>query len=97
MRVFVQTMIVSLHPRCSSRRVVASTSSSRWAGPGGVQAKELEAFLEAGYTQRHPLELGLGLGTYTLFTLANRLTDAPLDQAFAAFCWLKNQAEASAV
>lgn len=58
---------------------------------GAVTAEELQAFLDAGYTQRQALELVLGLGTYTLSTLANRLTDAPLDDAFAAFCWHQDE------
>ncbi len=29
----------------------------------------------------------LGIGTYTMSTLANRLTDAPLDDQLSAFAW----------
>lgn len=62
---------------------------------GAVTSEELKAFFEAGYSRRHALELVLGLGTYTLSTLANRLTDAPLDEAFAPFCWHEDQRQAS--
>jgi hypothetical protein len=29
----------------------------------------------------------LGIGTYTMSTLANRLTGAPLDEQFSEFAW----------
>jgi hypothetical protein len=29
----------------------------------------------------------LGIGTYMMSTLANRLTDAPLDDRLSAFAW----------
>jgi alkylhydroperoxidase family enzyme len=54
---------------------------------GEVPAEGLEAFTGAGYTQRNALEVVLGIGTYTLSTFANRLTRAPLDDAFAGHAW----------
>lgn len=36
----------------------------------------LRAFLDAGFTRRNALEVVLGIGTYTMTTFANRLTDA---------------------
>jgi hypothetical protein len=33
------------------------------------------------------LEVVLGIGTYTMSTLANRLTRAPLDEQLRAFAW----------
>jgi len=54
---------------------------------GDVPPAELAAFTEAGYTTRNALEVVLGIGTYTLSTFANRLTGAPLDEAFAAHEW----------
>lgn len=64
-------------------------------GSGAVTDGELQAFLASGYTRRQALELVLGLGTYTLSTLANRLTDAPVDEAFAPFCWHEERAVAT--
>lgn len=52
---------------------------------GDVPAAEFQAFLDHGYTARNALEVVLGVGAYTMSTLANRLTDAPVDDAFAAF------------
>jgi alkylhydroperoxidase family enzyme len=57
------------------------------ATAGGVSSAGLDAFLEAGYTQRNALEVVLGIGTYTMSTLANRLTGAPVDERLAEFAW----------
>ncbi|MCR6484460.1 carboxymuconolactone decarboxylase family protein [Amycolatopsis sp. OK19-0408] len=54
---------------------------------GDVPPPELAAFTDAGYTPRNALEVVLGIGTYTLSTFANRLTAAPLDEAFAEHEW----------
>jgi hypothetical protein len=45
----------------------------------------LRAFLDSGYTSRNALEVVLGIGTYTLSTFANRLTNAPVDPQLAMF------------
>ncbi|MET7713874.1 carboxymuconolactone decarboxylase family protein [Streptomyces sp. NPDC005407] len=45
---------------------------------GGVGDEELGAFLARGYTEQNALEVVMGIGTYTMSTLANRLTRAPL-------------------
>ena len=54
---------------------------------GGVDDVVLKEFLDHGYTTQNALEVVLGIGTYTLSTFANRLTGAPLDEAFAAHEW----------
>ena len=53
------------------------------AGDVGDQA--LRDFLAHGYTSQNALEVVLGIGTYTMSTLANRLTGAPVDDQLAAF------------
>ncbi len=53
------------------------------AGDVGEQA--LRDFLAAGYTTQNALEVVLGIGTYTMSTLANRLTRAPVDDQLAAY------------
>jgi len=55
------------------------------AGEVGDQA--LQAFLASGYTRQNALEVVLGIGTYTMSTLANRLTGAPLDDPLRGFAW----------
>ncbi|MFD6993610.1 carboxymuconolactone decarboxylase family protein [Streptomyces sp. NPDC059943] len=54
------------------------------ATAGAVDDTTLDAFLAHGYTTRNALEVVLGIGTYTLSTLANRLTRAPLDPQLTA-------------
>jgi AhpD family alkylhydroperoxidase len=49
-------------------RVLATT--------GEVPQDELTEFLDAGFTTRNALEVVLGIGTYTMSTLANRLVRA---------------------
>ncbi len=52
---------------------------------GAVSAKTLETFMSHGYTPQNALEVILGIGTYTMSTLANRMTRAPLDEQLAAY------------
>ncbi|MEU3227095.1 carboxymuconolactone decarboxylase family protein [Streptomyces sp. NPDC006976] len=52
---------------------------------GALGDEAMEAFLSHGYTPRNALEVVLGIGAYTLSTLANRMTDAPLDGPLAQF------------
>jgi AhpD family alkylhydroperoxidase len=46
------------------------------ATAGEVPEAEVDEFLAAGYTTRNALEVVLGIGTYTMSTLANRLVRA---------------------
>ncbi|MFF5975529.1 carboxymuconolactone decarboxylase family protein [Streptomyces sp. NPDC012769] len=46
------------------------------AASGAVSDAELDAFFAHGYTRQNALEVVLGIGTYTVSTLANRLTRA---------------------
>ncbi|WP_406412402.1 carboxymuconolactone decarboxylase family protein [Streptomyces halstedii] len=52
---------------------------------GAVAEDTLQDFLALGHTPRNALEVVLGIGTYTLSTLANRMTGAPVDGRLAAF------------
>ena len=51
-----------------TRRVLATT--------GDVPEEQIEEFLAAGYSRRNALEVVLGIGTYTMSTLGNRLVHA---------------------
>ncbi|NEB39155.1 carboxymuconolactone decarboxylase family protein [Streptomyces sp. SID14515] len=55
------------------------------ASAGAVDDAALRDFLAYGYTEQNALEVVLGIGAYTLSTLANRLTAAPVDAPLAAF------------
>ncbi|MBM7170929.1 carboxymuconolactone decarboxylase family protein [Streptomyces sp. G44] len=46
------------------------------ATAGAAPDADLKAFLARGHTERNALEVVLGIGTYTMSTLANRLTRA---------------------
>jgi AhpD family alkylhydroperoxidase len=52
---------------------------------GDVGDAALAEFLGQGFTARNALEVVLGIGAYTLSTLANRLTGAPVDEQLQAF------------
>jgi len=52
---------------------------------GDVGDVALQDFLASGYTAQNALEVVLGIGTYTMSTLANRLTGAPVDEQLAAY------------
>jgi AhpD family alkylhydroperoxidase len=52
---------------------------------GDIGDDALQAFLASGYTRQNALEVVLGIGTYTMSTLANRLTDAPVDAQLSAY------------
>jgi alkylhydroperoxidase family enzyme len=57
------------------------------ATAGAVSTESLETFLGHGYTAENALEVVLGIGAYTMSTLANRLVRAPLDDRLMAFAW----------
>lgn len=54
---------------------------------GAVPDEALQTFLDAGHDSRQALDVVLGIATYTLSTFANRLTGAPLDEAFRSWAW----------
>jgi AhpD family alkylhydroperoxidase len=54
---------------------------------GDVGEAALRGFLARGYTTQNALEVVLGIGTFTMSTLANRLTGAPVDDQLAAHAW----------
>ena len=57
------------------------------ATAGAVSDVQLRAFLDGGFTAQNALEVVLGVGTYTMSTLANRMTQAPLDEQLSPFAW----------
>jgi AhpD family alkylhydroperoxidase len=52
---------------------------------GDVGDDTLAEFLGQGFTSRSALDVVLGIGTYTMSTLANRLTGAPVDPQLNEF------------
>jgi uncharacterized peroxidase-related enzyme len=56
---------------------------------GFVDEEALEAFLAAGYQQRHVLEVILGVGFKTLSNFTNHVAEPPLDKVFSGQSWSK--------
>jgi uncharacterized peroxidase-related enzyme len=67
------------------RRLTGSIVKSR----GWPPVAEIEAFLDAGYTQAQILEVVLGVGAKTLSNYTNHVAATPLDRAFAKAAWAK--------
>jgi AhpD family alkylhydroperoxidase len=58
------------------REVLRQFVENVLATAGEVPVAKIEEFIAAGYSQRNALEVVLGIGTYTMSTLANRLVRA---------------------
>jgi len=54
---------------------------------GRLQDAEVDAFFAAGYTQRHMLEIALGLSQKVMSNYVNHFSETPVDDAFAEFAW----------
>ena len=54
---------------------------------GFVDASDLEAFLAAGYAQRHVLEVVLAVAFKTISNFTNHIVRTPLDEAFQPQAW----------
>lgn len=54
---------------------------------GRVSDEDVEAFLAAGFTRRHVLDIVLGLAQKVMSNYVNHLADTPVDPAFAAYAW----------
>jgi len=61
---------------------------------GWVSDEAVQAFLDAGYTRRHQLEVVLGLAFKTLSNYVNHAAGTPLDTAFAPAAWKKPESVA---
>lgn len=58
---------------------------------GNVSEAEIEAFYEAGYEQRHVLEVILGLSQKVISNYTNRIVETPVDKGFQKYAWTKNK------
>ena len=59
-------------PRLQAVRLFTEQALDR---SGGVAPEQLQDFLDAGFTSEQALEVVLGIGIYTMSTLANRLVE----------------------
>ncbi len=70
-----------------SRRMVVTA--------GKPTKADVQAFLDAGYTERHILEIILAIAVKTLSNYANHVFHTPVDDVFAAYKWSPADAEAA--
>lgn len=54
---------------------------------GNVAGGELDAFLEAGFTQRNVFDVLLGISHKTISNYANHIVETPVDAPFTKFDW----------
>ncbi|GAA0672148.1 carboxymuconolactone decarboxylase family protein [Kitasatospora atroaurantiaca] len=69
----------------AARRLTRSMVTNR----GWVSDEEVDAFLAAGYTERHVLDIVLGVGMKTLSNYTNHVAHTPLDPAWESQEWTK--------
>lgn len=62
---------------------------------GWVGGDAVRAFLDAGYTRRHVLEVILGVGFKTLSNFTNHVADTPLDRQFQRLAWSRPEGAAA--
>lgn len=55
---------------------------------GNVGDDALQAFYDAGYTQRHVLEVVLGLSQKVMSNYINHIANTPVDQPMQKFAWV---------
>jgi alkylhydroperoxidase family enzyme len=56
---------------------------------GELEAKQLDAFYAAGYTQRNVLEVILGLSQKVMSNYTNHIAQTPVDKVFEVYAWEK--------
>jgi len=59
---------------------------------GHIEDAEMETFFAAGYTQRHVLEIVLGLSQKVMSNYVNHFSKTPVDDAFTDFAWDSSEA-----
>lgn len=58
-------------------------------GRGNVDDADVQAFIDAGFTQRQILEVVLGVAQKVMSNYTNHLTQTPVDAPFHKFAWEK--------
>ena len=72
------------NPKLEALRAFASSLVAKRGTPNDA---EIEAFLEAGYTKRHVLDVLAAIALKTLTNYTNHLNDTEIDEPFAPFAW----------
>lgn len=71
----------------SKLEVLRDTTLSVVRNRGNISKDEIQVFYDAGFNQRHLLEIILGLAQKTISNYTNHIAETPLDQAFEKFAW----------
>lgn len=58
---------------------------------GNLSEEDVKTFLDAGYQQRHVLEVILGLAQKVMSNYTNHLAETPVDKPFEKFSWEKKR------
>ncbi len=56
---------------------------------GWVEEREIEEFLQAGYSKQQVLEVIVGIAVKVIHNYTNHIAKTPLDKAFQPYVWLK--------
>lgn len=56
---------------------------------GRLSPSQLQDFADAGYTERHLLELIVGVAHKTISNYVNAIAETPIDERFRPFAWTK--------
>ena len=70
-------------------QTLKETTLSLVRNRGNISESEVENFYNAGYTQKHLLEVLLGISQKTISNYANHLAKTPIDEPFQKFAWKK--------
>lgn len=68
---------------------LSKLTRSLTANRGNVTEQEINAFLDAGYSETHILGIIAGIAVKTMSNYSNHLTNPQLDEAFAGRVWEK--------
>jgi len=71
-------------PKLEALRQFASAVAQQ---RGHLAEEDVQTFLDAGYTQRHVLDVLMGVAMKTLSNYTNHIAHTPLDKAFEAQAW----------
>ncbi|MEL7059966.1 MAG: carboxymuconolactone decarboxylase family protein [Acidobacteriota bacterium] len=71
-------------PKLEALRVFALAMTEK---RGWVEASDIDAFLEAGFTRQQIFEVVLAISHKVLSNYTNHLLETPVDPPFAAFTW----------
>ncbi|PWR03705.1 carboxymuconolactone decarboxylase [Meridianimarinicoccus roseus] len=67
--------------------VLRSFTLAMLRGRGHVSEAEMQAFFDAGYSDRHVLEVILGLSQKVMSNYTNHVADTPVDAPMQKFAW----------